>query len=78
MKPNTRIFSLGFVVGFVLLGAAIVLSTAVMAADSGACYSIQDSDARAYCLARAHREPAQCYSIQRADLRAQCLAEVRQ
>lgn len=47
------------------------------AADTGACYSIQDSDARTYCLARAHREPGQCYSIKRADTRAQCLAEVR-
>lgn len=47
------------------------------AADSAACYNVQDADARTYCLARAHREPSQCYSIQRSDLRSQCLAEVR-
>lgn len=59
-----------------LFFAAHSMATA-NAADSGACYSIQDSDARTYCLARAHREPGQCYSIRRADTRAQCLAEVR-
>ena len=48
-----------------------------LAADSGACYSIQDADARTYCLARARGDASQCYSIQRADLRSQCLAEVR-
>lgn len=62
--------------------AAILLSTSAVHAASpartSACYSVQDADARAMCLARAHREPGRCYSIQRADLRAQCLAEVRQ
>lgn len=43
-----------------------------------ACYNIQDADARAFCLARAHRNPSMCYSVQRADLRSMCLAEVRQ
>lgn len=47
------------------------------AADSGACYNVNDSDARAYCLAKARQEPSVCYSIQRADLRSMCLAEVR-
>jgi len=47
------------------------------ASDAGACYSIADQDQRAYCLAKAHREPATCYAIQRADLRAQCRAEVQ-
>lgn len=46
------------------------------ASDSGACYNIQDADARAYCLARAKREPSLCHNIQRADLRSMCLAEV--
>ena len=50
---------------------------AAFASDAGTCYTIRDSDARTYCLARAHNQPAQCYSIQRADMRAQCLAEVR-
>lgn len=54
-----------------------LLHVAAHAADAGTCYTIQDSDARTYCLARAHSQPAQCYSIQRADVRAQCLAEVR-
>lgn len=47
------------------------------AADAGACYAIQDADARAYCLAKAHGDPARCYSIQSSGLRSQCLAEVR-
>lgn len=48
------------------------------AAQAGACYNIQDADARAMCLARAHRDPGRCYSVQRPDLRAMCLAEARQ
>lgn len=47
------------------------------AAETGACYNIADSDARTYCLARAHREPSMCYSIKAAETRALCLAEVR-
>jgi len=42
------------------------------------CYNIASADARAYCLARAHRDPGRCYSIQAADLRQFCLAWVRQ
>ena len=57
--------------------ALLLLSSSAHAADSGACYSIQDPDARSYCLARAKREPSLCYNIQRADLRSMCLAEVR-
>lgn len=59
--------------------AAITLTPqfALAAAATGACYNIGDADARAYCLARAHREPGQCYSIQQASMRSQCLAEVR-
>lgn len=45
---------------------------------ASACYNISDADARAACLARAHRDPGRCYSVQRSELRAQCLAEVRQ
>lgn len=45
--------------------------------NASACYNIADSDARTFCLARAHKEPGQCYSIKRPDLRSQCLAEVR-
>lgn len=54
-----------------------LLSAAAQAADTGACYTISDPDARAYCLAKARQEPAGCYTVQRADLRAQCQAEVR-
>lgn len=61
---------------------AIVVTTrpavATPASDAGACYSVHDADARAYCLARAHSNPSMCYSVQRADLRSMCLAEVRQ
>ena len=46
-------------------------------ADTGACYTINDADARAYCIARARKDPGQCYTVQRGDLRAQCLAEVK-
>lgn len=47
------------------------------AADSGACYSIGNGDARAYCLAKANRDPAMCYNIQDGSMRSMCLAEVR-
>ena len=57
--------------------ALLVTPAMAVANDTSACYSIQDSDARTLCLARAHREPGQCYSIRQADIRAQCLAEVR-
>lgn len=46
-------------------------------AQAVACYNVGDSDARSYCLARAHREPGQCYNIRRDDMRSMCLAEVR-
>ncbi len=76
MKEKTR-FRLRVVYLVVALAVFLLGPIAAFAADSGACYSIQDSDARTCCLARAHREPGQCYSIKRADTRAQCLAEVR-
>ena len=57
--------------------ALVVTPASAYAADAGTCYTISDSDARTYCLARAHKEPAQCYSIKQADMRAQCMAEVR-
>ncbi len=44
---------------------------------ASACYNVQDADARAACLARAHRDSSRCYNVQRADLRALCLSEVR-
>lgn len=47
------------------------------ATQAGACYNVRDADARAVCLARAHRDPGRCYSVQRPDLRSVCLAEVR-
>lgn len=63
-----------FCVGFVL---GTLFHKSAQAADAGACYTIQDSDARAVCLARANHRPDLCYNVQRADLRSQCLAEVR-
>jgi len=56
---------------------SLVVATPASAADAGACYSISSADGRAYCLAKAHKDPSSCYSIQSADLRASCLAEVR-
>lgn len=58
------------------LGTVLFVKGAA-ANQSSSCYSIQDADARQYCLAKARREPAQCYAVQRADMRSQCLAEVR-
>ena len=55
----------------------LAVAAVAKAADAGACYTVQDADARTYCLARAHSEPAQCYAIQKADMRSKCLAEVR-
>jgi len=76
MKPQTHrrlmIAFLSFALFVFLFGPIIAF-----AGDSGACYNVQDADARTYCLARAKSEPAQCYNIQRADLRSMCLAEVR-
>lgn len=65
------------VLTFAYASALLVTPGAAVVSDSGACYNVQDSDARTYCLARVNREPAQCYSIKRADLRSQCMAEVR-
>ena len=49
----------------------------VTSQSSSACYTIGNSDARSYCLARAHRDVSYCYSVRDATLRAMCLAEVR-
>lgn len=60
------------------LAALLVISVGEAgAADSSACYSIGDADARTYCLARIHKEPSLCYAIQKPDARALCLAETR-
>ncbi|MEB0076308.1 hypothetical protein QN386_06895 [Pseudomonas sp. CCI3.2] len=48
-----------------------------IAVDASSCYAINDADARAYCLAKAHGNPSGCYSILAGDLRSMCLAEVR-
>lgn len=68
-----------------LLLLSIVLSVLELAVsvryafadDAGSCYTVADGDARAYCLAKAHKQPSYCYSIQAASMRSQCLAEVR-
>lgn len=66
-----KIFLIALACAWVLLA-----NHGASAAGASACYNVADSDARTYCLARAHREPGQCYSIQRSELRQQCLAEV--
>lgn len=76
MKPRLRT-RLILAMLFVSLLATLFGPIIAFAGDAGACYNVQDSDARTYCLARAKGEPAQCYSIKRADMRSQCLAEVR-
>lgn len=65
--------SILFVVITLIFSPAFADSTSA----AGACYSIQDNDARAACLAKAHNDPGRCYSVQSADKRAQCLAELR-
>lgn len=77
MKQKYRRF---FVCSLLLFALAVCLFGPVVAfagQDAGACYSIQDADARSYCIARARGESSQCYTIQRPDLRSQCLAEVQ-
>lgn len=56
--------------------ALLVMPLGAHASGAGACYSIQDADARSYCIARAKKEASHCYSIQNADMRSMCLAEV--
>lgn len=65
------------VVFFVLMLASGILALPAWADDAGGtCYTIGDADARAFCLARAHRNVGMCYSIQESGLRARCRAEV--
>lgn len=59
------------------IAISILASHRAHAADSSACYNVNDPDARAYCIAKSRNEPAACYSIKRAELRSMCLAEVR-
>ena len=63
--------------GYAILLAALLAASPANAADASTCYTIASADQRAYCLAKAHRDPGRCYSVQDAGLRAQCLAEVR-
>lgn len=51
--------------------------SAVTYGDAGACYSIQDSDQRNYCIAQAKRDSGACYSIRDADQKNYCLATIR-
>lgn len=59
---------------FLLLASSAGQAFAV---EASSCYAINDADARAFCLAKAHGNPSGCYSIQAGDLRSLCLAEVR-
>ena len=47
-----------------------------MASEPGTCYIIQNADARAYCLAKAHNDSSRCYAIQDSGKRSECLAEL--
>lgn len=46
-------------------------------ANDGSCYTVANPDARAYCLAKARKDPGTCYTIQAPGLRSMCLAEVK-
>lgn len=59
------------------LFALLLVAVPASATDAGACYSIADHDARAYCLAKSHGDAGRCYAIHGVDLRSLCLAEVR-
>lgn len=82
-RMNTRnlkiaiVLGYGFIVACIMIPVLLYAATPAHAANTSACYSVGDADARAYCLAKAHREPSICYSIIRADMRAMCLAETR-
>lgn len=58
-----------------LLVAMLLL--APNAHSSGGCYALVDADARVYCLAKFHRNPAHCYAIQDSAKRVECLVEIR-
>lgn len=60
-----------------LFTIAALPAAADTASAASACYSISDSDARATCLAKAHKDPAKCYAVQSAEKRAICIAEVK-
>lgn len=53
-----------------------LISATSYTSGAGACYNIQDADARAYCIAKARGDRSPCYNIQKPDLRSLCLAEV--
>ncbi len=72
---RTMILALAYISALLVTPQAALAET--RQPQPSACYSIQDADARAFCLARAHRNPSMCYSVQRPDLRSMCLAEVR-
>lgn len=55
----------------------LVVGGAAWAADAGSCCAVSDSDARAYCLARAHGDVGRCYAISSPGMRSQCIAELR-
>lgn len=75
MKTTKRIAA---AVVLAVFGALVFgVPIAAFAADAGSCYAIADSDARSFCLARAHQDPGRCYIIADSGLRSQCLAEVR-
>jgi hypothetical protein len=63
-----------------LISASMIYSlVGDLQADSKAganCHSIQSSDLRAYCLARAKAEKSYCYRIVAKDKKNNCLAEV--
>ena len=78
MTSNRTLRAVAF---FALMLANGILASSFVAfpaaaADAGTCYVIHDADARAFCLARAHRNVGMCYSIQEPALRSQCRAEV--
>lgn len=71
-RMRTIILLIAYAAALLVAPHSAVASTA-----ASACYGVGSPDARAYCLAMAHRDPGRCYNIQSGGLRAVCLAEVR-
>lgn len=68
-----KLFTAAAILAIGVLGSAIAHADPTSAA--GACYSINDPDARNYCRAKVRKDSSICYAIQRQDTRSMCLAD---
>ena len=75
IQQNIKIFSFFYVL--IAIGVALLLTTPKVHANEPNCYSIQNSDAKNFCLALAKHQDSYCYSIQESDSKNLCLAQVK-